>query len=217
MKPKHDIPFLSAGRRTGSFWLAGLALALALLATLSSHAVQAQTPIPTQVGTLTVTPTGSPTAPSATPTRTPRGFVLMPVSTVTPQEDGSIVHIVQPGEVLSNIAEAYQVSLSQIYSLNYLTDQSVIYPGQRLKVKTPDPTATPTETSTPTRVPTATRRPTRTPTQTLVASPTSLAASPTPASVQAPGAGIDWLLVAIGGLLVAGLSLVIAGSLLKKK
>ncbi len=141
----------------------------------------------------------------------------MPVSTVTPQVDGSIVHVVQPGEVLSNIAEAYQVLLSQIYSLNYLTDQSVIYPGQRLKIKTPDPTATPTETSTPTRVPTATRRPTRTPTQTLLAAPTSPAASQTPAAMQAPTAGIDWLLVAIGGLLVAGLSLVIAGSLLKKK
>ncbi len=141
----------------------------------------------------------------------------MPVYTITPQTDGSIVHVVQPGEVLSNIAAAYQVPLNQIYSLNYLTDQSVIYPGQRLKIKTPDPTATPTETSTPTRVPTATRRPTRTPTQTLLASPTSPAASLTPTAAQASTAGIDWLLVAIGGLLVAGLSLVIAGSLLKKK
>jgi LysM repeat protein len=217
MKPTQGIPFKPAGQRAGSFWPVGLALVIALLTTLYSRTTQAQTPNPTQVANLTVTPTGSPNAPSASPTRTPRGFVLMPVSTVTPQVDGSIVHVVQPGEVLSNIAEAYQVLLSQIYSLNYLTDQSVIYPGQRLKIKTPDPTATPTETSTPTRVPTATRRPTRTPTQTLLAAPTSPAASQTPAAMQAPTAGIDWLLVAIGGLLVAGLSLVIAGSLLKKK
>ncbi len=154
-----------------------------------------------------------------TPTAKPsKGFVVMPVATVTPQADGSILHVVQPGEVLLNIALAYNVKLSQIYKLNYLNETSVIYPGQKLKIKGPDPTATPTATATPTRNPTATRRPTRTPTPTLAATSTGLALTETPTpSALAARSGPDPLLIVIGILLVLGAGLVLAGNLLKKK
>jgi len=154
-------------------------------------------------------------SPTAKPSK---GFVVMPVATVTPQADGSIIHIVQPGEVLLNIAIAYNVKLSELYKLNYLNAQSIIYPGQKLKIKGPDPTATPTETATPTRVPTATRRPTRTPTSTPSPSPSGLPATQTPVQKAAPStSGVDPLMIAIIILLVVGGGLVITGYFLKKK
>ena len=167
---------------------------------------------------------GSGQAPAATATsgsssrpNPARGFTIEPVATVTPQEDGSIIHIVQPGEVLLNIALAYNVKLSELYELNNLNDKSVIYPGEKIKIKGPDPTATPTETSTPTRIPTATRRPTRTPTSTPTITPTSLPVTPTPTVFAAlPRNGPDPLLIAIGILLVIGIGFVIAGSLLRR-
>jgi uncharacterized protein YkwD len=164
----------------------------------------------------TSTAAGSPTG--ATATATPKGFFLTTVATVTPQTDGSIVHIVQPGEVLLNIAIAYNVKLSQLYELNYLNDKSVIYPGQKLKIKGPDPTTTPTATATPTHIPTATHRPTRTPTLPPTVTSTDLAVSPTATQPQAtPKSGFDPLLISIGILVIVGLGLLVAGSLLKRK
>lgn len=154
-----------------------------------------------------------------TPTARPgKGFVIMPVVTVTPQADGSIIHIVQPGEVLLNIAVAYNLKLADLYKLNNLNEKSVIYPGEKIKIKGPDPTPTPTETSTPTRIPTATRRPTRTPTPTVFASPTlSVSSTVTNSPVGASRSSPDPLLIAIGVLFLVGISFVLAGSLLKKK
>jgi LysM repeat protein len=156
-------------------------------------------------------------APSPTP-KPSKGFVVMPVATVTPQADGSIIHVVQPGEVLLNIAIAYNIKLSELYKLNYLNDKSVIYPGQKLKIKGPDPTATATMTATATRIPTATRRPTRTPTPTASLAPTGLLSTETPNSITAPSpSGVDPLLISIIILLIVGGGLVILGSLMKRK
>lgn len=161
----------------------------------------------------------APGTPTPASTNQPwRGFTVMPVITVTPQADGSIVHIVQPGEVLLNIALAYGVSLSDLYNLNGLTEKSVIYPNEKIKIKGPDPTSTPTATATATIAPTATRRPTRTPTLTPVETPTSPVISGSPDEVlQTVNNGIDPLLIAIFLLVVIGISLVAAGALLRKK
>ena len=164
-------------------------------------------------------PTLAPGSPTQSPSGQPSsGFVVRSVATVTPMSDGSIIHIVQPGEVLLNIALAYSVKLSELYKLNYLNDQSVIYPGQKIKIKGPDPTSTPTVTPTLTDVPTATRRPTRTPT------PAPSITPPGPTGTQSPSTvvpdsrtGPDYLLIAIGVLLVVGIGLVVTGSLLRKK
>lgn len=82
----------------------------------------------------------------------------------TPNPDGSIVHIVHAGEILSNIAAAYNVPLGDILRLNNLTLQSVIYPDQKILIRpsfTPTPTQ-PTPTASP--LPTLTPWPTSTPT-----------------------------------------------------
>jgi LysM repeat protein len=52
----------------------------------------------------------------------------------TPAPDGSVVHIVSPGETLIGIAVTYEVSLEQIRQLNDLSSD-VIYVGQRLVIE----------------------------------------------------------------------------------
>ena len=176
-----------------------------------------------QAGTAATQPppaqSASPTSSASPPAgQTSKGFVVAPVLTVTAQPDGSIIHIVQPGEVLLNIALAYNVRLNDLYQLNFLTAQSVIYPGQKIKIKGPDPTATPTETPTPTRAPTATRRPTRTPAPSPTITPTKLVTSTSPVTPNAAATSSpDILLIAIGVMLVVGIGLVAAGSLFKRK
>ncbi len=165
-----------------------------------------------QAGNAPPSPAGT-VAPPAQTTRWPTPFKLAQVQTVTPQLDGSIVHIVQPGEVLITIAEAYQVKLGDLLKLNNLTDGSVIYPKQKLLIKPPEPTATLTPTPSETPLPpTATRLPTRTPTVTLTSMPTATS-TPQPPVLSVRG---DPLLLAIVVLVMAGTALVAIGGVLKR-
>lgn len=83
--------------------------------------------------------------------------------TVTPQEDGSVIHAVRAGETVWSIALIYDIASESIVALNGLNaTQPVIYEGQRLLLRpafTVTPTASPTVTPPP---PTATLKPTRT-------------------------------------------------------
>ncbi len=93
--------------------------------------------------------------------------------TSTPEEDGSVIHLIQEGETLTSIAEAYGVSAEQIRALNNMADTwAPIFAGHTLIIKpagsvTREPTITPTmsgPTATETPIPTYTPRvrPTRT-------------------------------------------------------
>lgn len=98
----------------------------------------------------------------------PESALAQIVTTSTPKSDGSIIHIVQSGESLISIAEAYGVSVEEIKALNNLSSDE-IFAGEKLIIRpaaTPTPTATATSTATETPEPTSTRRPTRTPTDT---------------------------------------------------
>jgi LysM repeat protein len=81
-----------------------------------------------------------------------------PVTVQPPQPDGSIVHTVQRGDTLASISYAYKVSIDQILKLNNMSaDAWVISIGQKLIIKLPDQTPTPTSPpETPTNIPTAT-------------------------------------------------------------
>ncbi len=109
----------------------------------------------------------------------PTPAVIMAVVTVTPMPDGSMVHVVQPGQSLWAIAIAYGVKIADLVALNkQLSTNPVIFVGQKIIVRgTSLPTLTPTVTDTPfpvTSSPTFTKTP-RSPTRTFV--PTR---SPTP-------------------------------------
>jgi LysM repeat protein len=61
-----------------------------------------------------------------------------PVSTRvpnTPNADGSITYIVQPGDTALGIALAYGISLNDLFTLNGLTERSVIYPKQQIIIR----------------------------------------------------------------------------------
>lgn len=119
----------------------------------------------------------------------------------TPNADGSIFHIIQPGDTLGTIAEAYGVPLADLLSLNKLTLQSKIYAGNKLTIRaayTPTPTQ---PTGTPTGLPTITAWPTSTPTFTETPLP------PTPTS--SPGLPFSAARNSVFAIVVA--ALVIAG------
>jgi LysM repeat protein len=108
---------------------------------------------------------GAPGTPAAT------SGVINPLQTVTPNPDGSIVHVVQPNEALWSIAIAYGVTIQAIRDLNKLSASAVIIPGQKLVIRQAGPTVTPS-LGTPTL-------------DLLTASPTSLA-SPSPTASPEP-------------------------------
>lgn len=174
-----------------------------------------------QVQAASPAPGNTPVPAQAAPTS---GSVI-PMLTATPHEDGTLIHVVEPGQVLINIAQAYAMNLADLLALNGLDQNAVIYPGEKLIIKKADRTATPvltpTVTSTP-PPPTRTRRPTRTPT---IESPTGPAAAQ--ATMLAPSeqamelantssSKLDPLLVVIAFLVVVGTGLVVVGSLLKR-
>lgn len=62
-----------------------------------------------------------------------------PIITAVPQPDGSIVHMVGPGESCVGIAVAYNISLDELYSQNSLTNDKCgsIFVGQTLVIRPP--------------------------------------------------------------------------------
>jgi len=158
-------------------------------------------------------------------TRPPTAIAVIPIQTATPNSDGSVFHVVQSGQALWNIAAAYKVPLPELMSLNGLTADSLIYPGQKILVRKANE-STPTNVFTPTSQPTATltvKQPTLTilpptnsslPTQVLLQN--SLVTD-TPlvngelVNLSRPDP-IKWLII---GLFLLGGGLILAGSLIR--
>ena len=83
------------------------------------------------------------------------------VSTIypnTPMPDGSITHIVKPGETLWLIAISYGTKIDNILLLNNITKDSPIYPGQKLIIRSElaTMTASPTPSITSSHTPSST-------------------------------------------------------------
>jgi hypothetical protein len=158
-------------------------------------------------------------------TNTPGGPTPIPiyrVQTATPQPDGSVTHIVQSGQTLITIAEAYGVKVNEIMALNNLSSDK-IYVGDKLVIhpaNTPGPTGTTTATATPTRAATSTPHPTRTPTRspapivTGVSTLTDSAQKDTSQSDSDPVGNI--LVIAIIALAAGGVLLMVIGSFMKR-
>ena len=83
------------------------------------------------------------------------GATAVTVIPNTPKPDGSISHIVQPGETLWSIAITYKTTIAQLKALNNLANET-IYPGDTLIIARAANTQTPLPTSTETPVPTVT-------------------------------------------------------------
>ncbi len=87
---------------------------------------------------------GKPAPPGGTPgTPAPTVMSLIPIQEATPKPDGSIIHVVQWGQFLINIAKAYKIQLNDLLAMNGLTENAVIFPGDKLLIK---PSNTPGDT-----------------------------------------------------------------------
>jgi len=84
----------------------------------------------------------------------PTKVAVLPVVIAPPKPDGSIVHVVEPGQALYTIAVVYEVPLEEILAFNGLDMNSVIYPGDEIIIK-----LGPTSTNTQLPSPTSTRPP----------------------------------------------------------
>jgi uncharacterized protein YkwD len=120
----------------------------------------------------------------------------------TPNADGSIFHIIQPGDTIGTIAEAYDVPIADLLRLNNITLQSKIYAGNKLIIHAAN-TPTPTQpTGTPTELPTITAWPTSTPTFTE----TPLLPTPPPSpGLPASAARNSVFAIIAAALVIAGL------------
>lgn len=131
-------------------------------------------------GSTSPPPPGDTVSPAADPLidPSPTQVIIVPVAAATSQPDGSIIHIVQQGQALWNIAAIYDIELSELLTLNGLSTSALIFPGDELLVKLAEPTATADASSLPTAaesgtdeesdkvIPTRTIRPTAKPAST---------------------------------------------------
>jgi len=157
----------------------------------------------------------------------PVSQLIIPVQTVTPNENGAVVHEVLPGQALWSIAIAYDTKIEDLIRLNNLNPEDpTIYVGDKLlifeAVRTPvnteiSPTIDPSQV-TPTT--TATIRPTQTKTATPRPSSTSavLAPSTTPEKMKNQNAALSGIFqnkvigVILISILALGILLIVTGS-----
>jgi len=159
--------------------------------------------------------------------------IIIPVSAATPQADGSVVHTVQPGQALWNIAAIYNISITDLVALNGLSENSFIHPGDKILVRSAtDITSTATITVTQTISSVTTASPmvvteaatagfdmadTATHTPQIIPSDTSLPTNTVEIQNNPPATRkIDPVLMIIGGLIVVGVFLIILGSVSRK-
>lgn len=70
--------------------------------------------------------------------------IIIPVIEATPQNDGSITHIIRTGQTLWTLAAVYEVSLASILDLNSLPENAVVHPGDEILIISGDaPTSIP--------------------------------------------------------------------------
>jgi uncharacterized protein YkwD/LysM repeat protein len=80
-------------------------------------------------GSAVIQPTITPGGPTST-----TAPIIQPVLTATPNPDGSVIHIVQYGQTLWAIADAYEIPLADLLSQNGLTEDSAIFPEEQLVI-----------------------------------------------------------------------------------
>jgi len=59
----------------------------------------------------------------------------VPVVVAAPNADGTVIHIVQQGQTLWDIAVTYGVPLADLLALNYLAENALLHPGDAILVR----------------------------------------------------------------------------------
>jgi LysM repeat protein len=167
-------------------------------------------------------------------------LAFYPVVLATANPDGSIVHVVQPGQALWNIAASYKISLPDLMTLNGFTENSFIYPGDKILIQLANPNARPAmsaATGSPEASPSGAPGGSATPAQaetpdpglpnapspspsiqpSFAASPSAQPESSASRSAPKPASGLqDPLIWFIAGLVFVGTALLILGNVLNR-
>ncbi len=125
----------------------------------------------------------------------PATEAMIPVVLSTPDADGAVIHEVQLGQTLWQIAISYGVKIDDIKRLNSLAGND-IYPGQKLLVRKDVPSISASPTATAPLIPTETGTPSAIP----VSATPAVTATPEPRVVQPASAVTP---VVIGIILIA--------------
>jgi LysM repeat protein len=153
-------------------------------------------------------PTGDATSIPGTPGTIATLEIVQPVTTNTPIEDGSLIHVVKTGEALWSIALAYGTTIDELKRINQLASNE-IYVGQKLLIRKDAPlTITPEESTTTVTL----GVPLSTTTKPLPSTAT-FTSTPQPAPPTTPqSGGVAVAIIIVGALAAAGI-----GTWLSKK
>lgn len=127
--------------------------------------------------------------------------IVQPVTTNTPIEDGSVIHVVKTGEALWSIALAYDTTIDELKQLNQLASND-IYVGQKLLIRKDAPLTITPEESTATvtlgvPISTATKQ---------IPSTATFTSTPQPAPPTTPqSGGVAVAIIVVGALAAAGI------------
>ncbi len=80
-------------------------------------------------------PAASPANGSAPGGNAAPAIPAVPVVAAAPNADGTVIHIVQQGQTLWDIAVTYGVPLADLLALNYLTEDALLHPGDAILVR----------------------------------------------------------------------------------
>jgi uncharacterized protein YkwD len=170
-------------------------------------------------------PTSAASGSGETNTAASTTVAYTPLLVSTPNADGAVIHVVEPGQTLWVIAAAYDINILDLLALNGLNANAFIVPGQKIVIRQAgsQPTATATveeKIEQPTRTPRPSATATRPVTEQADLSPTRSASSNNEKAQALDRATsrsrVDPLLVLIVGLMVGGLVLVVAGNVMKR-
>ncbi len=144
-------------------------------------------------------------------------------ATSTPNPDGSLVHEVQTGQTLIGVATVYGIELNDLLSLNNLTMDSILQPGDRILIRPAAATPTPIPTSSPTAQPPSPTEPALSEAEgpTVSASPT-VQPSPTSTHIPEPAAPIGpatpgWIIIAVAAACLLGAGLFLGAYIADKR
>lgn len=76
--------------------------------------------------------------PQNTPNNSPEALFITPIVMSTPNEDGSIVHVVQEGQALWSLSAHYEVPLTDLLLYNGLKENSFLQPGDEVIIQLAD-------------------------------------------------------------------------------
>ena len=65
----------------------------------------------------------------------PEPLFITPIVLSQPNEDGSIIHVVQEGQPLWSLAAHYEVELSDLLLFNNLSEDAIVHPGDKIIIR----------------------------------------------------------------------------------